>query len=160
MRKKMTYVIEDEGRDAGKRFEITEMSATQAEDWAIRAMLALGAANVEIPDGAFRLGMAGLAEIGIKKLFALSPSQLRPLLDELMKCVVFVPNPQKPQVTIDYPLFETQVEEVATLLKLKWEVLKLHMDFLKAVGLFASVGGTAEAATNSPKPTTRTSRKS
>jgi hypothetical protein len=158
MRKTETYTVESEGRDKGKSFLLTEMPATKAEDWAIRAMLALGAANVEIPDGALQLGMAALAEIGLKKLFAIDAAQMRPLLDELMECVEFVPNPQKPQVKVKYPLFETQVEEVKTLLSLKWQVLKLHMDFSLADSLSESLGKGLEAAKR--KPSTQTSPES
>jgi hypothetical protein len=107
-------------------------------------MLALGAANVDIPDGALQLGMAALAEIGLKKLFAIDAVSIRPLLAELMECVEFIPNPQKPAVKVGYPLFESQVEEVKTLLMLKWEVLKLHISFLQAADPFASIGGIVE----------------
>jgi hypothetical protein len=134
------------------------MAATKAEDWAIRVMLALGAANVDIPDGALQLGMAALAEIGLKKLFAIDAVSIRPLLAELMECVEFVPNPQKPAVKVGYPLFESQVEEVKTLLMLKWEVLKLHLDFSLAAGLSESLGNTLEAGKH--KPSMRTSPRS
>ncbi len=142
-RKTANFTVEDEGRDKGKHFFLTEMPATKAEDWAIRVMLALGAADVEIPEGALQLGMAALAEIGLKKLFAIKADTVRPLLTELMECIEFVPNPQKPQVKIAYPLFESQVEEVKTLLVLKWEVLKLHISFLEAAGLSESPGQAA-----------------
>jgi hypothetical protein len=155
MRKTVTYTVESEGRDKGKKFMLTEMSATKAEDWAIRAMLAMGKANIDIPDGAFELGMAALAEIGFKKLFAIDAALAKPLLAELMECVEFVPNPQKPEVKIAYPMFETQVEEVRTLLILKWEVLKLHLDFSLAAGLSESLAKIQAAAR--PKSTTQTS---
>ncbi len=157
-RKTATFTVEDENRDKGKHFSITEMPATKAEDWAIRAMLALANANVDIPEGAFQLGMAALAEIGLKKLFAVDAVQMKPLLTELMECVEFVPNPQKPQVKVTYPLFESQVEEVKTLLTLKWEVLKLHLDFSLADGLSESLGNMSAAIKH--KPSMRTSPKS
>ena len=144
MRKTLTYTVETDGRDKGKAFLITEMSAVRSEEWAIRAMLAVCASNVEIPDGSLQLGMAALAEIGLKKLFALDPSIIKPLLYEMMECVEFIPNAQKPQVKIGYPTFESQIEEVSTLLKLKWEVLKLHMDFSLAAGLSESLGAVAK----------------
>jgi hypothetical protein len=156
-RKTSTYTVDFEGRDKGKTFLITEMSVTKAEDWAIRAMLALGAANVEIPDGALQLGMAALAEVGLKKLFAIDAASMRPLLAELMECIEFIPNPQKPQVKLAYPMFESQVEEVKTLFILKWEVLKLHLDFSRAAGLSESLGNTLEAAKH--KPSTRMSQR-
>jgi hypothetical protein len=156
-RKTSTFVVDSAGRDKGKTFLLTEMAATKAEDWAIRVMLALGAANVEIPDGALALGMAALAEIGLKKLFAVNAGDIKPLLAELMGCVEFIPNPQKPQVKLGYPMFESQVEEVPTLLMLKWEVLKLHLDFSLAAGLSESIGKAVEAA--KPRQSMRTSPK-
>ena len=54
MRKTKTYTVDSDDRDKGKVFLITEMPATKAEDWAIRVMLALGSANVDIPDGALQ----------------------------------------------------------------------------------------------------------
>lgn len=158
MRKTSTYVVDFEGRDLNKMFLITEMPATKAEDWAIRVIFAMGSANVDIPDGALQLGMAALAEIGLKKLFAIDATQVKPLLAELMECVEFVPNPQKPQVKLGYPMFESQVEEVKTLLSLKWEVLKLHLDFSLAAGLSESLGNIPAATKH--KPGTRTSPKS
>jgi len=157
-RKVETYIVDAEGRDNGKTFILTEMAATKAEDWAIRVMFALGSANVEVPEGALQLGMSALAEIGLKKLFAVNAEQMRPLLSELMECVEFVPNPQKPQVKIRFPMFESQIEEVRTLLTLKWEVLKLHLDFSLADGLSESLGKGPEATNR--RPNMRTSPRS
>ena len=156
MRKTETFTIEAEGRDKNKTFLLTEMAATKAEDWAIRVMLALGAANVEIPDGALQLGMAALAEIGLKKLFALNPATVKPLLDELMECIQIQPDKKRPEVR--RTLIESDVEEVKTLLLLKWRVLSLHLDFSLAAGLSESFGGILEA--NKLKLNTRTSASS
>lgn len=132
-RKTSTYTVLDEGRDKGKSFLLTEMSAAKAEDWALRALLALSAAKAELPDDAPTLGMAGLAEIGVKKLLALPFDSLKPLMDELMECVKVIPDPHRPQV--QRPLIENDIEEVVTRFKLKWEVLQLHIDFSPAGGL-------------------------
>ena len=157
-RKVSTFTVESEGRDKGKKFLLTEMPATKAEDWAIRVMLALGSANVDIPDGALQLGMAALAEIGLKKLFAVNAADIKPLLAELMECVEFIPNPQKPQVKLGYPMFENQVEEVSTLLMLKWQVLSLHLDFSLTASLSESIGQAVGAAKR--KSNTQTPRES
>ena len=149
-RKTSKFVVESVGRDKGKTFLLTEMPATKAEDWAIRVMLALGSANVDIPEGAIQLGMAALVEIGLKKLFTINAEDLKPLLAELMECAEFIPNPQKPQVTLGYPIFESQVEEVTTLLTLKWKVLSLHLDFSLAAGLSESIGNVLEAIKRKP----------
>jgi len=46
-RKESTFVA-DTGRDKGKQSHITEMSASQAESWAFRVILAIGNAGIEI----------------------------------------------------------------------------------------------------------------
>lgn len=160
MRKTLEYVIDAEGRDKGKKFFITEMPAVKAEDWACRCLFALGNANVEVPDGVFSLGMAGLAEVlpsvGLKALLSMKHADVKPLLDELMQCVQMRPDPRHPQVTQSYDQFSSQIEEVSTLFKLKWEVLRLHLDFLDAGGLSESL---AKVLPAKQKPSTRTSAK-
>lgn len=155
MRKTANYTVTDEGRDNGKLYLITEKPARQAEEWAIRAILGLMAANVDIPENAMDLGMAGLAEIGLKKLALLSPAILLPLLDELMECVQIIPDPRKPHVV--RPLIESDIEEISTRVKLKWEVLKLHVDFSQAAAPFISKVREATAAVS--KRRTGTSQK-
>lgn len=49
-RKELYYTVEDKGRDNGKKFYIREMSATQAEWWAIRAILAMANNGINLPD--------------------------------------------------------------------------------------------------------------
>ena len=44
------YTVTDEGRDNGKVFVLTEMPASRAESWAMRALLALMAGGVEVPE--------------------------------------------------------------------------------------------------------------
>lgn len=83
--------------------------------------------------------MAALAEIGLKKLFALNPATVKPLLDELMECIQVQPDKKRPEVR--RALIEGDVEEVKTLLLLKWRVLSLHLDFSLAGGLSESLGG-------------------
>jgi hypothetical protein len=153
-RKTENFTVTDEGRDKNKTFLLTEWPASEAEAWAIRALLALGAADVEVPDGVLNDGMAGLAEIGLKKLFALPYKEAGPLLDELMKCIQVMPDPRRPQVK--RALVETDIEEIRTRLALKWQVLKLHIDFSTAGGL-SNLGGKTPAA-EKPSPT-RTSHK-
>ena len=48
-RKEASFTAES-GRDKGKQFLITEMSASQAENWAIKVILAIGNAGIEIPE--------------------------------------------------------------------------------------------------------------
>lgn len=131
MRKKTQHTITDEGRDKSKVFLLTEMSASKGEAWAMRCLLALAAGNVEMPDDWDSLGMAGLAEIGIKAVSGLKWDVAEPLLAEMMECVQIIPDTRNMQVI--RPLIEDDIEEIKTRLSLRMEVWKLHMDFLSAV---------------------------
>ena len=127
----VNYKVTDEGRDFGKTFVITEMSASKAESWAYRAILALMANGVELPDGFERMGMAGMAEVGIKALSGLKWEVAEPLLEEMWQCVQFMPDQSKPNIVRN--LIEEDIEEIQTRIKLRIEVWKVHAGFLKAV---------------------------
>ena len=129
-RKEIFYTVEDKGRDNGKVFYIREMSATQAEWWAIRAILAMANNGINLPDNLSDMGMAGMAKVGLEMVAKIPPEDARPLLDELMKCVQAVPNPA--DQNIKRPLIDDDTEEVMTRLKLRSEVFKLHVDFFTA----------------------------
>lgn len=133
MRKTAMYKVTDEGRDHGKVFFITEMSAEQSEDWAMRVMLAVMGNNVELPEGTELLGMAGLAEMGLKSLFSLKIESARPLLAEMLQCVQIIPDPSKTHVQRE--LIDSDIEEVVTRLKLRMEVFELHTGFSGAGAL-------------------------
>lgn len=124
-------------RDAGKTFLLTEMSADKAERWAIRMVMALANAKVEIPEGSLQAGMSGLAAIlthGVRSLAGLKYEAVSDLLDEMMTCVQFKPqgpSPGSPELP-PQQLFadpNCQIEEVKTRLWLRMEVLELHLGF-------------------------------
>lgn len=128
MRKTKDVKIEMEGRDLGKVFRITEMSAVAGEWWATRAFLALANSGVdlgEVPEGA---GMAGLAMVGIRALGTIKAADAKPLLDEMLMCVRIVPDPDK-NPTFSRDLVEEDLEEIATIIHLRSEVFELHTDF-------------------------------
>lgn len=131
MRKTANYTVRDEGRDHGKLFHLTEMSASRAESWATRVLLALLASNPNIPENFEELGMSGLAELGMRSLGSLRWEVAEPLLAEMLECVQIIPDSSKPHVV--RPLIEDDIEEVLTRFKLRMEVWGLHMDFLRAV---------------------------
>lgn len=145
-RKTINYTVQDKGRDKGKVFVLTEMDSDQGERWAMRAILALANENVEIPDGLERMGMAGLVQIGISSLAKLRYEVAEPLLDEMWDCVEAIPDPGKPH--IKRALVSSDTEEISTRLKLRLEVLKLHVDFLKAVAPSLFGESTAAAPQN------------
>ena len=149
------YTVTDEGRDQGKVFVLTEMPASRAESWAMRALLALMAGGVEVPDGFERMGMAGMAEVGLKAIAGLKWDVAEPLLAEMWDCVQIMPDPTKPHVV--RRLIEADIEEIATRVKLRAEVWKLHTGFLTVVAPSIS-GGSPAAAGKKAGPNIKTSR--
>jgi hypothetical protein len=157
-RKTATYPPPGEaldGRDQGKLFLITEMSATQGEEWAMRAMLALMQSDVDVPEDFLELGMAALAQMGLRSLSKIKWELAKPLMQELMDCIQIIPDPHKTHVV--RPLIESDIEEIVTRATLKWEVLNLHVDFSQAADLSKSLRGVAKAA--KPGQVTKTSLK-
>lgn len=126
-RKTLTYTVTDEGRDKGKVFILTEMPASQAERWALRALSALAASGVDVPDDIATAGLAGVARLGVQAFGGLPWEKAEPLIEEMFKCISILPDPTKPGVT--RVLIEDDIEEVATRLKLRIELFKLHMSF-------------------------------
>lgn len=146
-RKTTTVTIDGKGRDAGKHFLLTEMSASAAERWAARALLALVRSGVKIPDEAVEMGLAGIAQIGVDLLSGLSWELAEPLLDEMFACIQIIPDPAKPHVVRG--LVEDDIEEVATRLRLRREVLNLHIDFFTDAGLLNQARAAVAAAQRS-----------
>ena len=118
-----TEIVEiAEGRDAGKKYQITEMSAEAAEWWAFRALQAIAGADAELN---LQAPLADMAAQGIKALAKVHPDQARPLLDEMMGCVqILVPATQKPR-----PLLDGDIEDVKTRFMLRKAVMELHLGF-------------------------------
>lgn len=134
-RKTSTYTVSDDGRDKGKIFVLTELPASRAEAWAMRALLALMRSGAQLPDGFENMGMAGMAEMGIRALGGLSWEVAGPLLEEMWECVQIQPDPKNANLV--RPLIEEDVEEIKTRVMIRAEVWKLHADFLKGVARFA-----------------------
>lgn len=130
-RKTLTYTVTDEGRDKGKLFILTEMPASQAERWALRALSALAASGIEIPDDIASAGLAGVARLGVQAFGGLPWEKAEPLIEEMFKCITIQPDPSKPSIT--RVLIEDDIEEVTTRLKLRIELFKLHMSFFPNV---------------------------
>lgn len=126
-RKTLTYTVSDKNRDEGKVFVINEMPVRAGHSWATRALFGVMNGGIEIDDDLLSSGFAGLAQVGIKALGNLRPEIGVSLLNELLECVQVMPDPSVPsRLRSDW---ESDVEEVATIFKLQFEVLKLHMDF-------------------------------
>lgn len=144
MRKTATLVITDDNRDSGKRFLITEMSASQSEEWAARALFAAMSCGVEIPDEVLGAGLAGVAAVGIKALGRVPFEIVKPLFDEMMGCVQYEFEPGRQGGT--RALIETDIEEVATRLKLRKAVLDLHLEGFLGAAPSKQASGAAAAA--------------
>ncbi|PND34530.1 hypothetical protein C1I89_10110 [Achromobacter pulmonis] len=140
-RKQVTVTISAEGRDKGKVFVLTELPAYEAEDWAGRALFALMNAGVEIPDNIAEAGLAGVAAMGMKAIAKLPFDSAKPLLDSMMKCIQIQPSP-----SVVRALVSDDIEEVATLLTLRKQILGLHMDFSMAAAQSTSGSKPGKAA--------------
>ncbi len=124
-------------RDNGKTFVLTEMDAYAGQDWALRALLALAASGVQLPDGALTVGWAGLAGFGITALLQAPYGALQPLLAEMLRQAKYAHepnNPKHPLTPID-PGPNCPVEEIKTFLTLQMALLKLHTGFSPAAAI-------------------------
>jgi hypothetical protein len=153
MGRKVAEVIipaDDPGRDKGKKFRITEMPALQAERWAIRAITAIGKRGIEVPDEALQLGMGGIAAVGLRAIVQIEFADAEPLLNEMMACVqIDMGN------GVVRPLTDSDIEEVATIIRLRGETIGLHVGFSLADALSRLRSGSASALpTNSSDPST------
>lgn len=130
MRKQVDITIE-KGRDAGKTFTITEMPATQGEKWATRALGVLGHSG---------LGIASLGKIPFDEIFqkvlSASPTEVEPLMDELLACASFVKDGQS--IKMQGNMIDSVIEDISTIFKLKLEALKVNLGFL-------GIGGESES---------------
>ena len=133
-RKSKVVVITTDGRDRGKHFLIMEMSASKAEKWAARILLLAMQSGVRVPANVQE--RAGIAYAGIYQLLTggMRFADVEPLLDEMMACVSYIPD-MKNMPTNTRPLIEDDIEEVATRVHLRQEVLELHMGFSIGDGL-------------------------
>ena len=145
-RKVETVVITDENRDINKVFVITEMPASRAERWAMRALFLAARSGIDIGDvGETGAGMAGIAALGIQALLGgINFAEAEPLFDEMFSCIQIKPDPRnRPDVVRD--LIEDDIEEIATRLKLRVEVVRLHLGFFAA-------GAPSTSTSSSPTP--------
>lgn len=131
-RRKIEFVA-DYGRDKSKVFHITEMPASRAEDWAMRAIMGAIQAGVQLPEDYQLNGMAGLAAIGAENLGKLDIKLAQELFREMFECVTI----KTPSGAVR-GLIEDDIEEVVTRVQLRRECLAAHMDFFTPVGTLIS----------------------
>ena len=126
MRKEKTVVLDDRGNKL--TFKIREMSATDMSFWALRAFKALGAAGVELPDGADIRTALKLISANFQTMCKnIDLGDVRGLLDDLLRMcwrvVGKVEEPVTPETVNDY------IEDVHTLWALYAEAFKVCTDF-------------------------------
>ena len=150
-RKTKTVIVPSTGgrdnRDAGKQFLITELDAVRTEKWATRALLAIASSGTDIPPEVLQMGAGAVVAAGMRALVTMSFAEAEPLLDEMMECIAFIPDPKHP--TITRPFDHEDIEEVTTIWLLRSEVVEIHTGFSPAA--FLSTLGKA-AQTTDPTP--------
>jgi len=121
-RKTKVVQIEDEGRDKGKVFILTEVPASQAERWMTRAMLALARSGVNL--NIMTAGLEGIIVAAFQALAHITFEELTPLMDEMMGCIKIRRDPNHPNMVFE--ILENDIEEIVTRIKLRAEVFSLH----------------------------------
>ena len=139
MRREVDIVITAAGRDRGKIYRIRELSAVAAEEWFTRAMQMLVRAGVDVPSNILEEGAMGFVTMGIGAcLTGLGKApydDFKTLMDQMLVCIVgFKEQSAAPMVEI-LPVILNQTEEVGTLIKLREEIISLHLGFSLAAKL-------------------------
>lgn len=140
----VTIALGDGNRDNGKIFRLTEMPAVQAEKWAARALLAMSRSGVEIPEEAMAAGAATLLAAGLRSFTSMAFEDAELLMDEMFACIQFV-DPTNRAVT--RALIDDDIEEVATRLFLRGEVIEIHTGF-SVTATLSTLGAAAKAKDN------------
>ncbi|EMX5170634.1 hypothetical protein [Citrobacter youngae] len=133
-RKEIPFIVEEEGRDKGKEFLITEMSAWDADSLAQDIFRAMGDSNYSsIPADVIAMGCAGLATVGLSVISASSPEVARQLRDRLISTVdiIITSEGQRQQRKVNGAL---DFEEVSTIRSLLDKVFQVNFDFLTIAG--------------------------
>lgn len=123
MRKEVEITIE-EGRDKGKTFKITEMSATQADRWTLKVLCLFGKGGIVLEELAkmdFNTIIKTMGDVGY--------DIAEPLLDELLECASF--KKDGVYVPMKGSMIESVVEDFRTLYRLRLEALQLVLGFLE-----------------------------
>ncbi|WP_035601591.1 hypothetical protein [Edwardsiella tarda] len=132
MRKQITYIVEDNNRDHGKEFIITEMSAWDADELSQEIFRIMGSGMPNgmenIPDDVVMMGCAGLATYGLLVLSSASPEVAKVLRSRLLATVEIAISHEGNQQT--RKVIAEDFEEVTTIRSLMDQVFKVNFDFL------------------------------
>jgi hypothetical protein len=143
---------ERENRDGGKSYLLTEMPARQAERWGRHAVAACSRNDLDIKGELAKLGLLGFYLVGFQALAGGDVVAVDALMDEMLICIKIIESP-----TVARPLGgDGDIEEVSTLIRLRKELLELHMGFTFAE--LASILLAAASANQTDSPNTQTSQ--
>jgi hypothetical protein len=155
-RRVLDVTVEAEGRDHGKTYRLTEMDAWAAEEWGFRALTVMSRSNSDLPvdviqdatrgEGGIG-GLVAIAAYGVRALISASFEEAKPLLDEMMACVRFIPSPQ-----FERALLPEDTEEIATRLWLRDKIVEMHSGFSSA-GVISTFKALTAAVLTSLPPT-------
>lgn len=127
------------GRDANKAFVLTEMDAMRAERWGRRALQLL-AGSLPLSADLGSEGMAAVAAIGFSTVGNMTGTEADALLDDLLACVQFLPDPKQPDMRS--VIVEGVISEPMTVLRLRKEAFDIHTNFSEAAAPFISAMAT------------------
>ena len=99
---------------------------------------------------------AGILALGLKAFAGVAYADAEPLLDEMLTCV------QIAEEKITRAMLDSDVEDVATLLALRSEVIEVHVGFSVAASLSKWISEARAASSNtptSPRSSGRSSRR-
>jgi hypothetical protein len=122
-------------RDNGKTFLLTEMSAYDGQNWALRALLALVSSGIRLPQDALNTGWAGMARYGLTAFLGCSYGDLAPLLEEMLGQVQYIHTDTKGRPTPPAAIMRgpnCQIDEIKTFLVLHKALFELHAGFSAA----------------------------
>lgn len=139
MRRTNTITIEgdENNRDRGKVFIITEMAAIPGERWAFRLAQLLAEHGVNIPVGEEEgaPGMGAVAEatsqLSGEDLMKFATVLHDPTLEDWWACVKYQHATGHPLQAIEQGE-RCQIEEMSTIARLREEVMHLHLGFFKS----------------------------
>lgn len=134
-RKTLEVVITEENRDKGKKFFIEEPDCVTAETLCAR-VLHMTLSDEDASEGGIKLSGPDLIQRGLG-IIAISPfDMLKPIYDELLSYCYFCPDGNvSVRMKLDQSTALGCVEEVSTLMMLRWRSFKLITGFFMEGGV-------------------------
>lgn len=132
MARKTKEVFIDSGRDKGNIYVITEKSALESEKFFVKLLLSVGK-NTNLGEVIANQGsLTALAnkEAILELLLSLDFDVAQELMNEMLTCVEF--KYVIKGITDTRPLVKEDIQDLSTLMKLREEVISLHVNFTNA----------------------------